>query len=154
MDNRRSTTEVPWDWTGLRRVFVSFEPIHGIANFEPLLGFSWDNSRNASCWNGNRGDGEIEFVDRRRSSGIGKQVQGEDVVVESGYLINKPSEACHNKSGYEQQKQGYWAVETQKNLRCELSVLMRETQVSQSVGESSTFCNLICQRHAVGERVR
>ena len=65
-----------------------------------------------------------------------------DVAVESGYLINKPSEprlACHNKSGYEQQKQGYWTVETQQNLRCELSVLMRETQVSQSVGESSTI---------------
>lgn len=54
-----------------------------------------------------------------------------DVAVESGYLINKPSEprlACHNKSGYyEQQKQWYWTVGTQQNLRCELLVLMRET---------------------------
>ena len=110
MDNRRSTMEVPWDWTGRRCGFVSFQPIHGVANFEPLLSSSWDNSRNPGRWNGNRGDGELEFVDRRQSRGIGGQVQGDDVAVEGGYLFNEPSEprlACHNKSGYEQQKQGH-----------------------------------------------
>ena len=81
--------------------------MHGVPNFEPLLCSSWDDSRNASRWNGNQDDGEIEFVDRRQPGGIGGQVQGMDVAVESGYLFNEPSEpqlAYHNKSGYEQQK--------------------------------------------------
>ena len=51
-------------------------------------------------WNGDRGGGRIEFVDRRQSREIGRQVQGDDVAVEIGYHFNRPSEprlACHNK---------------------------------------------------------